>query len=222
MQHFLSFWASYSITWPRCKRSFVSNNWCLVWTGSAFPQSFLSCKQWRWEKILCRYSGARSFMVLYIITYIISTNRDRKPTTQCTWKEFSSTNVNQKDSSETIERIFFGECESKRWFRSYRKNSRGNRTLITPINCRKKGGNIKVIKLGFSGALKMANEERELSVSAQCKLGGWDSLRLFVSFVEERASPNRGWREGGLSSSKDDLVITLAARFCNFWSLSLK
>ena len=45
MQHFLSFWASYSITWPRCKRSFVSNNWCLVWTGSAFPQSFLSCKQ---------------------------------------------------------------------------------------------------------------------------------------------------------------------------------
>ena len=29
----------------RCKRSFVSNNWCLVWTGSAFPQSFLSCKQ---------------------------------------------------------------------------------------------------------------------------------------------------------------------------------
>ena len=44
------FWISvcatqYSITWPRCKRSFVSNNWCLVWTGSAFPQSFLSCKQ---------------------------------------------------------------------------------------------------------------------------------------------------------------------------------
>ena len=35
-----------------------------------------------------------------------------------------------------------------------------------------KRGNIKVIKLGFSGALKMANEERELSVSAQCKLGG--------------------------------------------------
>ena len=31
MQHFLSFWASYSIPWPRCKRSFVSNNWCLVW-----------------------------------------------------------------------------------------------------------------------------------------------------------------------------------------------
>ena len=45
MQHFLSFWASYSITWPRCKRSFVSNNWCLVLTGSAFSQSFLSCKQ---------------------------------------------------------------------------------------------------------------------------------------------------------------------------------
>ena len=33
-----------------------------------------------------------------------------------------------------------------------------------------------MIKLGFSGALKMANEERELSVSAQCKLGGRDSL----------------------------------------------
>ena len=45
MQHFLSFWASYSITWPRCKRSFVSNNWCLVLTGSVFSQSFLSCKQ---------------------------------------------------------------------------------------------------------------------------------------------------------------------------------
>ena len=29
----------------RCKKSFVSNNWRLVWTGSAFPQSFLSCKQ---------------------------------------------------------------------------------------------------------------------------------------------------------------------------------
>ena len=40
-----------------------------------------------------------------------------------------------------------------------------------PINCRKKGGNIKVITLGFSGALKVASEERELSVSAQCKLG---------------------------------------------------
>ena len=45
MKHFLSFWASYSITWSRCKRSFVSNNRCLVWTGSAFPQSFLSSKQ---------------------------------------------------------------------------------------------------------------------------------------------------------------------------------
>ena len=30
---------------PRCTRSFVSNTWCLFWTGSAFPQSFLSCKQ---------------------------------------------------------------------------------------------------------------------------------------------------------------------------------
>ena len=45
MQHFLRFWASYSITWPRCKRSFVSDNWCLVWTWSAFPPRFLSCKQ---------------------------------------------------------------------------------------------------------------------------------------------------------------------------------
>ena len=45
MQHFSRFWASYSITGPRCKKSFVSNNWSLVWTGSAFPQSFLSCKQ---------------------------------------------------------------------------------------------------------------------------------------------------------------------------------
>ena len=35
----------------------------------------------------------------------VSTNRDRKPTTQCPWKEFSSTHVNHKDSSETIERI---------------------------------------------------------------------------------------------------------------------
>ena len=32
-------------------------------------------------------------------------------------------------------------------------------------------------KLGFSGALKVANEEHELSVSVQCKLGGWDSLK---------------------------------------------
>ena len=29
----------------RRKRSFVSNKWCLVWAGSAFPQSFLSYKQ---------------------------------------------------------------------------------------------------------------------------------------------------------------------------------
>ena len=42
---FFKLWTSYSITWPRCKRSFVSDNWCLVWTGSDFPQSFLSCKQ---------------------------------------------------------------------------------------------------------------------------------------------------------------------------------
>ena len=45
MQHFLSCWASYFITATRCKRSFVSNKWCLVWAGSAFPQSFLSYKQ---------------------------------------------------------------------------------------------------------------------------------------------------------------------------------
>ena len=35
----------------------------------------------------------------------VSTKRDRKPSTQCPWKEFSSTNVNHKDSSETIEVI---------------------------------------------------------------------------------------------------------------------
>ena len=35
----------------------------------------------------------------------VSTNCDRKPTTQCPWKEYSSTHVNHKDSSETIERI---------------------------------------------------------------------------------------------------------------------
>ena len=68
MQHLSLFWASYSITWPRCNRSFVSNNWCLVWTGSAFPQSFLSCKQSDTGRKDCRYSGARSIIVLYIIT----------------------------------------------------------------------------------------------------------------------------------------------------------
>ena len=50
MQNFSRFWASYSITWPRCKRRFVSNNWCLVSTGSAFPQSFSSCKQSETER----------------------------------------------------------------------------------------------------------------------------------------------------------------------------
>ena len=35
----------------------------------------------------------------------VSTNRDRKPTRQCLLKEFSSTNANHKDSSETTERI---------------------------------------------------------------------------------------------------------------------
>ena len=35
----------------------------------------------------------------------ISTKRDRKPSTQCPWKEFSSTNVNHKDISKTIEVI---------------------------------------------------------------------------------------------------------------------
>ena len=63
MQRFLSFWASYSITWPRCKRSFVSNNWCLVWTRSAFPQSFLSCKQSDAERALCDSSVARDKLV---------------------------------------------------------------------------------------------------------------------------------------------------------------
>ena len=92
MQRFLSFWASYSITWPRCKRSFVSNNWCLVWTRSAFPQSFLSCKQ---------------------------------------------SDAERKDFADILE-------QGHSWF--------------------------------------------------------YTSLRLFVSFVEEIASPTWGWREGGLSS----------------------
>ena len=39
------------------------------------------------------------------------------------------------------------------------------------------------------------------------------SLRLFVSFVKEIASPSRGWREGLV------LVIAPAARFFNLWSL---
>ena len=111
---FLSFWASYSIAWPRCKRSFASNNWCLVWTGSAFPQSFLSCKQ---------------------------------------------SDAERKDFVDIPE-------QGHSWF--------------------------------------------------------YTSLRLFVSFGEGIASPSWGWTEGGLSSHQGDLVITLAARFCNFWSLSLK
>ena len=45
---------------------------------------------------------------------------------------------------------------------------------MMPINCRKKGGNIKVIKLGFSGALKMANKERERAMQT-----GW--VRFFKS-----------------------------------------
>ena len=49
------------------------------------------------------------------------------------------------------------------------------------------------------------------------------TLRLFFSFVEEIASPSqrveRRWLE---LVSKGDLVTTLAAGFCNFWSLSLK
>ena len=92
MQNFSRFWASYSITWPRGKRRFVSNNWCLVWTGSVFPRSFLSCKQSDTER-----------------------------------KDF--VDIPEKGHS---------------WF--------------------------------------------------------YTSLRLFVSFVEEIASPSRGWREGGLSS----------------------
>ena len=84
-----------------------------------------------------------------------STKCDRKPTTQCPWKKFSFTNVNHKDSSETLEIIL-----------------RGNRTLITPINCWKKGANIKVKSLRFSGALKMANEEREFAMQT-----GW--VRFF-------------------------------------------
>ena len=92
MQNFSRFWASYSITWPRCKRRFVSNNWCLVWTGSVFPRSFLSCKQ---------------------------------------------SDTERKDFVDIPE-------QGHSWF--------------------------------------------------------YTSLRLFVSFVEEIASPSRGWREGGLSS----------------------
>ena len=112
MQHFLSFWTTYSITWPRCKRSFVSNNWCLVRTASAFAQSFLSCKQ---------------------------------------------SDAERTDFVDTLE-------QGHSWF--------------------------------------------------------YPLLRLFVSLVEEIASPSpRKWFE---LVSKGDLVITVAARFCNFWSLSLK
>ena len=92
MQNFSRFWASYSITWPRCKRRFVSNNWCLVWTGSVFPRSFLSCKQ---------------------------------------------SDTERKDFVDIPE-------QGRSWF--------------------------------------------------------YISLRLSVSFIEEIASPSRGWREGGLSS----------------------
>ena len=42
---FFKLWASYSITWPHCKKSFVSNNWRLACTGTGFPRSFLRCKQ---------------------------------------------------------------------------------------------------------------------------------------------------------------------------------
>ena len=47
MQHFLSFWASYSIAWPHCKRSFVSNNSVVLGLDRvSLPSEFLlSCKQ---------------------------------------------------------------------------------------------------------------------------------------------------------------------------------
>ena len=45
MQHFFKLLGKLFHNMARCKKSFVSNNWRLVWTGSAFPQCFLSCKQ---------------------------------------------------------------------------------------------------------------------------------------------------------------------------------
>ena len=46
MQHFLSFWASYSMKHdPAVREASFQIIWCLVWSGSAFPHSFLSCKQ---------------------------------------------------------------------------------------------------------------------------------------------------------------------------------
>ena len=40
---FLSYRASYSITWPRYMRSYVLNNWFSVSAMPVFPQSFSSC-----------------------------------------------------------------------------------------------------------------------------------------------------------------------------------
>ena len=49
---------------------------------------------------------------------------------------------------------------------------------------------------------KQSDAERKDSVDIPEQGHSWfyTSLRLFVSFVEEIASPSRGWREGGLSS----------------------
>ena len=46
MQHFLSFWVRYSMKHgPAERQASFQIILCLFWTGSAFPHSFLSCKQ---------------------------------------------------------------------------------------------------------------------------------------------------------------------------------
>ena len=45
MQHFLSFWASYSITWPAVREASFQILSAWFGQGQPFPQSFLSCKQ---------------------------------------------------------------------------------------------------------------------------------------------------------------------------------
>ena len=99
---FFKLWTSYSITRPRCKRSFVSDNWCVVWTGSAFPQSFLSCKQSDAERTDFVHTAEQGHSWLYIIkaTWPVegsTRERDLTPlTTRLTWYNPFPANISQK------------------------------------------------------------------------------------------------------------------------------
>ena len=178
MQHFLSFWARYSITWPRCKRSFVSNNWCLVWTGSAFPQSDAERKDFvdipeqghSWVKGV-------SF-----------------------WRNCSAASVGESNTKIW----FINGVDNVNWppYRDWKADvlsvSPSSEQMINDLLWRRANARNVSFSISVRWSIYIINSVDKPNFQGHSWF--YTSLRPFVSFVEEIASPSWGWREGYLSS----------------------